>query len=391
MNAESPDDAGEFLPPTLVVRRSEALGTFVFVPEAERSILSDLLTDEAIEFEIAVPGAGVPEIAGCRTYILGQVHPEWLVHVLVDLGVEAAVDPDSPMPEDSYHAPVDALLTLGVPGTWEDSLEYAEFGITPADVPELLRLALDEEVNSGSPESLSVYAPVHAWRALGELGATEAIIPLIGLFRWIDEQDDEWVGSELPEVLAEMGLAAIDPVADFAANRAHRQRGRAAALRSLTAIAWASPEARGECVSRLQSMLEGFEGEASEFNAFMICELLDLDAAEAAPLIERAFAAGQVDESICGDWEDVQIGLGMKSEREHPRKPNRLLELIEKLRAGASAGAVGSEGERDWIDLGPAQPVIAPPKIGRNDPCPCGSRKKFKKCCGRADNPASPE
>ena len=22
------------------------------------------------------------------------------------------------------------------------------------------------------------------------------------------------------------------------------------------------------------------------------------------------------------------------------------------------------------------------PKIGRNDPCPCGSRKKFKKCCG---------
>ena len=22
-------------------------------------------------------------------------------------------------------------------------------------------------------------------------------------------------------------------------------------------------------------------------------------------------------------------------------------------------------------------------KIGRNDPCPCGSGKKFKKCCGR--------
>jgi uncharacterized protein YecA (UPF0149 family) len=22
------------------------------------------------------------------------------------------------------------------------------------------------------------------------------------------------------------------------------------------------------------------------------------------------------------------------------------------------------------------------PKIGRNDPCPCGSGKKYKKCCG---------
>lgn len=24
----------------------------------------------------------------------------------------------------------------------------------------------------------------------------------------------------------------------------------------------------------------------------------------------------------------------------------------------------------------------AAPKVGRNDPCPCGSQKKFKKCCG---------
>ena len=23
------------------------------------------------------------------------------------------------------------------------------------------------------------------------------------------------------------------------------------------------------------------------------------------------------------------------------------------------------------------------PKVGRNDPCPCGNGKKFKKCCGR--------
>ena len=27
-------------------------------------------------------------------------------------------------------------------------------------------------------------------------------------------------------------------------------------------------------------------------------------------------------------------------------------------------------------------PYVAPPKIGRNEPCPCGSGKKYKKCCG---------
>lgn len=29
------------------------------------------------------------------------------------------------------------------------------------------------------------------------------------------------------------------------------------------------------------------------------------------------------------------------------------------------------------------QPYVAPPKIGRNKPCPCGSGEKYKKCCGK--------
>jgi preprotein translocase subunit SecA len=28
------------------------------------------------------------------------------------------------------------------------------------------------------------------------------------------------------------------------------------------------------------------------------------------------------------------------------------------------------------------QPVLSKQKAGRNDPCPCGSGKKYKKCCG---------
>jgi hypothetical protein len=29
------------------------------------------------------------------------------------------------------------------------------------------------------------------------------------------------------------------------------------------------------------------------------------------------------------------------------------------------------------------QPFVREPKIGRNDPCPCGSGRKDKKCCGK--------
>jgi SEC-C motif-containing protein len=42
----------------------------------------------------------------------------------------------------------------------------------------------------------------------------------------------------------------------------------------------------------------------------------------------------------------------------------------------------------DWIYVkalrnGPAPVRAVPAAAGRNDPCPCGSGKKFKKCCGR--------
>ena len=39
----------------------------------------------------------------------------------------------------------------------------------------------------------------------------------------------------------------------------------------------------------------------------------------------------------------------------------------------------------EMTDEGASKTVRKGPKIGRNDPCPCGSGKKYKKCCGRDD------
>ena len=39
-----------------------------------------------------------------------------------------------------------------------------------------------------------------------------------------------------------------------------------------------------------------------------------------------------------------------------------------------------------WVfvagDMNPKGPPRRVVKVGRNDPCPCGSGKKYKKCCG---------
>ena len=55
-------------------------------------------------------------------------------------------------------------------------------------------------------------------------------------------------------------------------------------------------------------------------------------------------------------------------EKEFQRKKQRELEIARMAGAG---------------DQAPVQQVVrSGDKIGRNDPCPCGSGKKYKKCCG---------
>jgi preprotein translocase subunit SecA len=57
--------------------------------------------------------------------------------------------------------------------------------------------------------------------------------------------------------------------------------------------------------------------------------------------------------------------------------------------AGGAQGAMGSPSpgpsQRAPADSAApkAQPVRSAPRAGRNDPCPCGSGKKYKKCCGK--------
>jgi preprotein translocase subunit SecA len=52
----------------------------------------------------------------------------------------------------------------------------------------------------------------------------------------------------------------------------------------------------------------------------------------------------------------------------------------QPARAMATVGENGEDGSEVSLDL-PVRRSL--PKVGRNEPCPCGSGKKFKNCCGR--------
>jgi uncharacterized protein len=64
-------------------------------------------------------------------------------------------------------------------------------------------------------------------------------------------------------------------------------------------------------------------------------------------------------------------------------------EMREKLIVGAAAGVTGIYRHFQTLRSHQTQTLDemstfrrTTPKIGRNDPCPCGSGKKFKQCCG---------
>jgi uncharacterized protein len=59
-------------------------------------------------------------------------------------------------------------------------------------------------------------------------------------------------------------------------------------------------------------------------------------------------------------------------------------EMREKLIVGAAAAVMAIYGHFEGERLSPADDITyrrIAPKVGRNDPCPCGSGKKFKYCC----------
>lgn len=227
----------------------------------------------------------------------------------------------------AYHDPVAQLLTLGdlrqeggMASGWRD---YPALGLTAEHIPELVRMALDEDLHWADPESAEVWAPLHAWRALGQLRAESAVEPLLQLLDRIDGYDDDWAEEDLPEVFGMIGPAAIPGLRDFLADPDHGEWARIAAGEGLVKMVERFPENREQAVAIITDQLRRFAEQDRVANASLVEALCNLKAVESAAVIEQAFAADTVDLATLGDWEEAQILLGLLEERVTPA-PNFL-------------------------------------------------------------------
>ena len=94
-------------------------------------------------------------------------------------------------------------------------------------------------------------------------------------------------------------------------------------------------------------------------------------------------------------WSETSEWLGltvMRTEAGGPDDTTGLVEFSARFKANGQEHehveiAKFEKTDGEWLYDGMVETHEEPfrreaPKVGRNDPCPCGSGKKYKKCCG---------
>jgi hypothetical protein len=121
----------------------------------------------------------------------------------------------------------------------------------------------------------------------------------------------------------------------------------------------------------------------------LVTQSTNLAASEFLPDIRIAYQDELVDPRYIG-LDDVLAEIEMSPALAISRlAEDRLYSLVDDAAEEVSGWAayLNDEPVREPppVDFKPVVPVSLPakPKIGRNEPCPCGSGKKYKKCCSR--------
>jgi len=220
--------------------------------------------------------------------------------------------------------------------------------------------------------------------AIKLLGALREAVALPILIRLLHRADDEALES-MTDALRVMGPAAIPALAEAAGDETMTPFARNAALGAVHDIAGDHPEVRDQALGSLRSILARYVEQAepltdsqAEVASWLIADLSDMADPDSRPLIEAAFAQGWVDTFVVRPAHVEQSYEDGPAPPENPIRPY-LEQYREDLRNHQEE--LEKKARRSLLDSPtPPQPVVLGVKLGRNDPCWCGSGRKYKKC-----------
>ncbi len=246
----------------------------------------------------------------------------------------------------------------------------------------LSRIALDRSYVSYSRHSehdLRAATPIRALRTLSSLGkdalpAAKRVLPLLWTF-------DDTATEAVVAFYRSQGPAML-PLLEEWLNSSWNEDNNPVACRSevLGVMPVDHPASLVEICALLQRTVDNTKN-SKETTAWCIFCLLELEDRGAIDTILAAFQADRVDTEIITLQDvldefnielvpDVDNGL-IQVMASVPRRPRPEEEFI------LPEFAAKPEPEKPVV-----LPFVSSDHVGRNHPCPCGSGKKYKKCCG---------
>jgi hypothetical protein len=261
-------------------------------------------------------------------------------------------------------------------------------------------------------------ATIYALYLITEFRAREALPAVLEIFSLREPLLDQLVGDSVTEftrrILAVLADDQPDLIESLIPSPHLDDYIRWEAASALCQLVREGRLTRDNALERLaRQMRAAIQAEDGWAATICVCELGKLNPLELQDEIMTVFDQGWVDESIV-DWKCF------KKYDLHPDQPGlcpdllkwepaAILDTVEELR-GWHCFSDEARREREWQERRPLD-VIEPseafsipsgssfddgdygtiryegPRVGRNDPCPCGSGKKYKKCC--LNNPPS--
>ena len=352
----------------------------------------------------------------------GYAEPEVLTALLAYIEAHQPFDPELP----TLHTP--NLEVLYFAGPWMLPEVARDILAQPREtlVADLCRILddltdradywIDEDFLPG----YGLQTPVHAMILLAELGAEEALPSVLRFLRQPEEDIEYWLGDYTTEVLPEIVARFASPaqyerLAEFATDTGIDEFISNAAIAGVVHRAKREPALKPAATDWLAGILEKLlpEAKPDERNGHLdmaLSAIIDLQAESLLPLAEKCFQLKLVDLSMAGPypeylaifreedpWRDHQnypdldgvynFVNGFWGNVEEDELPPALSGngWMEQIRAAAVSRLQAEAAEKATKPAGgtPFETEKPLAKVSLNDPCPCGSGKKYKRCCGK--------
>ena len=197
------------------------------------------------------------------------------------------------------------------------------------------------------------------------------------------------IGSDLPRIVAGMFDGDADGLLARITDGSLSDHVRASILGAATFLAWDGRIERERLRSFLVELADApSTDDEDEVRIAWVMAVGLLGLRDLAPMVKQAWDNGRIPEGVM-EWRHFEQDL-----RDAERAPDDIarlhgaelgyiedaLEALDWTRVADDAPVAGER--RPGRGYVPDMPSINPNRgVGRNDPCPCGSGKKYKKCC----------